>query len=139
MGWIWLFYFLGQVVHILKRADQSVGSPDHRAETYKHFLLMYWPSLTIRLFLCTVAFLLWIESPDVVTQLTAGFNLPLTLSKATAALFGYFSDSILDWVLEKFPRLKRDLPKDAPESNPLSITGAKATDGQSDSKSSVDA
>ncbi len=109
----WLFYLIGQLVHLLKRMNQDVQSPAVRLNTYKQFWYVNWPNVIIRVFLCSVGFLLWAEDGANAAKVlnSAGISLPqLPLTHATAAIYGFFSDSLVDWVMSKFPQLQKDLP-----------------------------
>jgi hypothetical protein len=107
----WIFYLIGQAIHILMRARlASLGAKRPIIEYFKE----NWIPLFARLFLCTLGFITWEEHgwiAEQVQHLTHRTG-PVPVTKATAGIFGYFSDSLLAWFFEmignKFPMLKTD-------------------------------
>lgn len=111
----WLWFWAGQLIHLLKAANQGVSDPAHKVGGYKEFIKVYWPNIVVRTFLCMVAFELWVEKPEFLTFLLekVGFTVTtIPLGKATSAIFGFFSDSLMDWVVSKIPGLQGALPAD---------------------------
>lgn len=103
----WFVYIAGQALHILKRAHLGAGG-------IRGFFQRNWIALLVRLFLATALLMWWAQSPGFLNTLlgrfgvTVGFELPLTWP--TAAIYGFFSDSILDWVISKVPFLQSEVP-----------------------------
>jgi len=110
----WGFYILGQVMHLLMR-NHTIAQKAKR-----HIwdaLQQNWPIIMTRLFLCTLIFISWTENGWVVNQLF--HHLPqkmqsgIPLTRATAGLYGYFSDSLVAFILDKlsiqFPSLRTEL------------------------------
>lgn len=107
----WIFYGLGQLIHLWIKAHGEVKDPNNKLTSYRQYFQEKGPALAGSVFLCTVGFLFWLEKPDAINALLGkiGVQLPdLPLTKATAGVYGYFSDSITSIVFSKIPGLKGD-------------------------------
>lgn len=107
---LWILFVVGQAIHILKQSDLSLGSKST-------FFLVAWKDLVVRFFIAAVFFGYWLAHPEALTQLLGlahiNFSLTLAPEHATAAGFGFCSDSGLDWITAKFPKLRSDIPSRA--------------------------
>lgn len=95
----WGLFLLGFAMHFLLQAKASVSSQSNGLKTVREWLALTWPVSLVRLFLCGVAFGLWLNTPDLFSKLLAsvtGVTHPLPLNRETIALFGYVADSLLD-------------------------------------------
>jgi len=97
----WALFLLGFAMHFLLQAKASVQSRSNGLQTVRQWITLTWPSALVRLFLCALAFALWLDMPNAFNKLmesaTAGaVTQPLPLNRETVALFGYLSDSLLD-------------------------------------------
>ena len=97
----WILFLLGFSMHFLLQAKASVNSRSNGLHSVRQWIALTWPTVLIRLFLCALAFGLWLDMPNAFNKLmasaTAGaVTQPLPLNRETVALFGYLSDSILD-------------------------------------------
>jgi len=112
--WIWLLYASGQMVHILKRAGMAVRSRTNSIHSRLEFILFFWDSLLVRVVLCVGLFWVVLSNPRALAALLSLVGVDLAIevpvSRGTALIFGYFADSILDWLVSKIPWLERELP-----------------------------
>ena len=111
---IWALYLLGQFVHILKRAGMAVRSKSNRIRSRSEFISFNWDALLIRVVLCSGLFWVLLMNPRSLTRiftlLGAGITADIPVDLGTALIFGYFADSILDWVVNRIPFLQKELP-----------------------------
>jgi hypothetical protein len=111
---LWLFFVLGQLLYILKRAYFSVQGPDHDVNSYAEFVRKYWASLLFRA--ASGAALFWVFAfyPDLFTKLVGyvGLNINLTLPTVPPVAFflGLTSDVALDLISSKVPWLQGQIP-----------------------------
>jgi hypothetical protein len=111
---LWLLFCAGQAIHVLKRAGMAVRSKNNPIATRREYLARHWDVLLIRAVLCAALFWFARTRPAFLLHLlsfTEGAA-PATLPLDTggAFVFGYFSDSVLDWVVSRVPVLQRGLP-----------------------------
>jgi hypothetical protein len=87
----------------------------------RDYLARNWPTIVIRFFLCTLGFMAWREgTADKLVEIAGriwGASLPniiasaLPATRTTVAIYGFFSDSIWDWLVGRFiPSLQKELP-----------------------------
>ena len=111
---IWVLYLLGQFVHILKRAGMAVRSKSNCIRSRIEFIAFNWDVLLIRVVLCAGLFWVLVTNPRGLTRifmlLGAGITADISVDFGTALIFGYFADSILDWVVSRIPFLQKELP-----------------------------
>jgi hypothetical protein len=111
---IWALYLLGQVLHVLKRAGMAVRSRSNSIHSRIEFIAFYWDALLVRLMLCAGLFAALLTNPRGLTKLLgmlgAGINADISVDTGTALVFGYFADSVLDWLVSKIPMLQKELP-----------------------------
>ena len=111
---IWALYLLGQFLHILKRAGMAVRSKSNSIRSRVAFITFSWDVLLVRVVLCAGLFAALLTNPHGVTKLIGmlGTGIPVDISvdSGTALIFGYFADSVLDWLVSKIPMLQKELP-----------------------------
>lgn len=111
---IWTLYLLGQLVHIQKRAGMAVRSKSNRIRSRVEFIAFNWDVLLVRVALCAGLFWVLLTNPRGLTRifLLFGAEIPADISVdlGTALIFGYFADSVLDWIVSKIPWLQKELP-----------------------------
>jgi hypothetical protein len=97
----WVLFLLGFAMHFLLQAKASVNSRSNGLQTVRQWIALTLPTTVVRLFLCALAFGVWMDMPDAFNKLIASatggaVTQPLPLNRETVALFGYLSDSLLD-------------------------------------------
>jgi hypothetical protein len=97
----WGLFLLGFVMHFLLQAKASVSSQSNGLKSVREWLALTWPVSLVRLFLCGVAFGLWLSTPEMFNKLLAtltggAVTHSVPLNRETIALFGYVADSMLD-------------------------------------------
>jgi len=99
---LYLAFFAGQCLFILKRMSYAIRSTEDPASTRRDYLQRNWDVLLIRAALDWAVFIVW-QHGDLSGFLAAHLNFyvpPLiSSSPATAAALGYCSDSGMDWFL----------------------------------------
>jgi hypothetical protein len=114
MVMIWALYLLGQLLHILKRAGMAVRSKSNSIRSRIEFIEFSWDALVVRIVLCAGLFAALLTNPHGLTRLFALFGAGITVDifvdPGTALIFGYFADSVLDWLVSKIPMLQKELP-----------------------------
>jgi len=97
---LYFLYTLGILAHVLLRAGYAIRNPVNPIGSRRGFLLANWDTILVRTFLSTVCFSIWINHPTLLSTLFGYFKIPLNFdiptNPATAAMFGYLADSILD-------------------------------------------
>lgn len=94
----WIFYAIGQISHLIQKADHDISDPQNKISGWHQYFRVRGPTIQSTLVLCTAGFLFWLEKPDAMNGVLShvGLALPnLPLTKATAIVYGYFSDSIV--------------------------------------------
>ena len=122
---IWFFYFVGHFFHPLAKASAAVRSKMNPLQTVGQYVAARWAPLSVRLFLTTVLFMAWWSQPVLAqsafkaigTHLAPGplksflEGIVFPLNPATAAIYGFASDSILDKLCGYVPWLQNEIPK----------------------------
>jgi len=122
---IWFLYFVGHFFHTLAKASAAVRSKLNPLQTLTGYVAARWAPLSVRLFLTTVLFMAWWSDPtlaqvafrSIATHLSPGplksfiEGVSFPLNPATAAIYGYASDSILDKLCGYVPWLQNEIPK----------------------------
>lgn len=115
----WLCFLVGQYLSILARAWASVTSKLSGIATYGQFFRLHGIPILIRVFLASMGFMLWHSNAAMFSKAIArlvsvtGFNIssdPFPLNPATAGIFGYFVDSILDKISILVPGMRKEIP-----------------------------
>jgi len=113
-GMIWALYLVGQFLHILKRSGMAVRSKSNSIRTRMEFIVFSWDALFVRVVLCAGLFAAFLTNPSGLTKLMAilgaGIAANISVDPGTALIFGYFADSMLDWLVSKIPMLQKELP-----------------------------
>ena len=103
---LWAIFMSGLALSVLKRANLSAGS-------HLEYFKREWVSLAIRVFLASAILSYWVHHPDAMTRLLAwvGVTVNFTLEPehSTAGVFGFFSDSLLDWLAAKFSIFRKTM------------------------------
>jgi hypothetical protein len=111
---IWALYLLGQLLHVLKRAGMVVRSKSNSIRSRIEFIVFSWDALLVRVVLCAGLFAALLTNPHglskLLAMLGAGISADVSVDPGTALIFGYFADSVLDWLVSKIPILQRELP-----------------------------
>lgn len=119
--YLFLCYFLGFALHVLKRANLSAKSPVSQGTRMMEFLTRNWVPIVIRFAACMMIFAGWIEGvadkvlPMVGLQMLMG-HLPVPtettfFNLAAACSIGLFSDWGVDWLIaSRFPSAQKELP-----------------------------
>lgn len=105
---VWLFYAVGQGLHLLLGAHLSLASKLNSVTTYREYFLIKAVPLACRLFLVTMAFILVWDNPKVVDL--SGLAITTLKKCAFAGLLGFFSDSLFDKVMGFIPLTNKELP-----------------------------
>jgi ascorbate-specific PTS system EIIC-type component UlaA len=100
----WVLFLLGFAMHFFLQAKASVCSQSNGLKSVREWLALTWPVAVVRLFLCAMAFGLWLDKPEafnkLLTAITGGaLTDAMPLNRETFALFGYVADSMLDRVV----------------------------------------
>jgi len=134
--YFWLNYLLGAIIHILVRGRSASQSKGYK--TIDIWIRTYWVVLLARTILGGGLFALWVTGKGQVAAamgaklLGLEFTIPnIPVNGPTAFFFGYFVDSILDWLCNKVPFLRREIPQlnngalllPVPQQGPLSKPG----------------
>ncbi len=111
---IWALYLLGQFLHVLKRAGMAVRSKSNSIRSRIEFIAFSWDALLVRVVLCAGLLAALLTNPRGLTKLMAmlgaGITADISVDPGTALIFGYFADSVLDWLVSKIPMLQKELP-----------------------------
>lgn len=107
MYWkLWVIYGLAQLLHMTVRAGLASRSQYTPWVSVRQYTSKFWPQLVARIFLASLAFWWWIHYPQQV-----GSVVLLPVNFATAGIFGWFSDSVLDKLIALvMPAAKVNLP-----------------------------
>ncbi len=108
---LWAIFLAGWMLHALLQAKASVSSKSNGLRSIREWFALTWQFVFARWFLSALALQLWMEAPAVFGATLGISALPLT--KATAGIFGYSVDSLLDKLGASFG-LKIEIPKLAP-------------------------
>jgi Sec-independent protein secretion pathway component TatC len=84
----------GFVMHFWLQAKASVSSQSKGLKSVREGLALTWPVSLVRLFLCGVAFGLWMSTPEMFSKLLAtltggAVTHSVPSNRETIALFGY--------------------------------------------------
>ncbi len=118
--WLWLWYVIGILVYMLKRAYYLVTGPNPVATSYTEFIQKCWIPLLVRAVVDSGLFWLMFY-PEILNPLLTfvgiNFQLNFTLMNmpGPVTLFvGLGIDSIVDFGISKIPYLKDWLPQMPP-------------------------
>jgi hypothetical protein len=119
---LWTCYFIGQALHVLLRATAIVRSPQSGITSYRQFLKVHGAPVAVRVFIATMGLILWAGSPQIISDVlqkvgVGAGDTVFPLNAATAGLYGYFADSLLDKLGIFIPQFQKDVPP-APSAPP---------------------
>ncbi len=101
----------------------AVRSKSNCIHSRRAFIAFYWDALLVRVALCTGLFWVLLTNPRGVARILSllGVNIAADISVdfGTALIFGYFADSVLDWLVSKIPFLQKELPALNGSGNPV--------------------
>jgi len=109
----WLCYIIGQGLHVA----MQVGSVAKARKIARRALLAeIWPAISVRVFLCTMGFMLFEAHPDLLYKLITWTGLEpadtsLDMSAPVSGFFGFGSDALLSFMTAKVPWLRREIPQ----------------------------
>jgi len=102
---LWLFYILGGVASMWKRANLSASSTHTPWDNVSGYVKDHGPQLMINFLLSTALFLTVWEDTTFLTKALLMFgvskDVSVPLNPFTAALYGVFSDNVMDFVVAK--------------------------------------
>lgn len=116
---LWLCFLVGQYLSVLARAWATVNSKLNGITSYGQFFRVHAVPILIRVFLASMLFMLWRYNTGAFSKTIArlvgatGFQFsgdPFPLNPATAGIFGYFVDSILDKLSVLVPAMRKEIP-----------------------------
>ena len=102
---LWLFYILGEVGSMWKRANLSAASSHTPWDNVRGYIGEHGPQLMINFLLSTALFItVWHDTTFLARGLQwvgvqKDFEVPL--NPFTAALYGVFSDQVMDFIVAK--------------------------------------
>lgn len=122
---VWFLYFVGHFFHTLSKANLAVRVKGQPPYSMLEYAQARWVALSTRLFLTTVLFMAWWSQPTlaqsafeaIAKHLAPGplqsflNGIVFPLNPATAAIYGFASDSILDKLCGYIPWLQNEIPK----------------------------
>lgn len=117
----WLAFAGGQLLFMLKRADLAVRSPLNAVATKRQFFRKNWVVLLIRSFFEFAAVFMPYRHADTdAIARSFGWTMPFHIPQSwvVSALFGYFSDSIVDWITMQEKIMGIPIPKFVKENIP---------------------
>jgi hypothetical protein len=114
-SWLLLILFVaGQSVYILKQAAFAIRNPANPTESRRDFLYRNWDTILIRIAVEQCLFWSWVSYPEGLNKLMSLIHITadITLPKepVVAFAFGMASDVVLDWLSQKIPGLRSQLP-----------------------------
>ena len=102
---LWLFYLLGGVASMWKRANLSASSSHTPWGNVTEYVASHGPQLMINFLLSTALFLtVWMDTTFLTHALLffgVAKDVEVPLNPFTAALYGVFSDNVMDFVVAK--------------------------------------
>ena len=116
--WLWMWFYIGMFLYMLKRAYYLVTGPNPVANTYAQFVQRCWLPLLVRAGLESGIF--WVcFTPGIVDKGLAYLGWEnwswavamVTQFAAMAFFFGHAVDSIADFAVSKIPFVKDWLPQ----------------------------
>jgi hypothetical protein len=116
LSWLWLWFVIGELTYILKRAYYLVNGPNPIANTYGQFFQRCWPPLLVRAIAGGGVYWLTFYPELLSTVLTffhwnTQFHSAIPHYAVFALFFGLGVDNLLDFALSKVPYLKDWLPQ----------------------------
>jgi hypothetical protein len=118
LAWLWLWFIIGMLLYMLKRAYYLVTGPNPVASTYKQFIQRCWIPLLVRGVIDSIFF--WIcFNPELLAKGMTYLHLTtfawvastITQFAPMSFLFGHTIDSFVDTAVSKIPGFKDWLPQ----------------------------
>src|ERR1700688_3555771 len=117
LAWLWIWFEIGVILYMLKRAYYLVTGPNPVASTYKQFIQRCWIPLLVRGVIDSVVFWLCFNPELLAKGLNylgwssfAGVMGMVTQFAPVAFFFGHTIDSFMDTAVSKIPWLHGILP-----------------------------
>lgn len=112
---LWGVYILGQVVSTLMRADQNASMSKFTPwNTIRQYVTAHQNAFLWRFFLASALFWLWWHTPEDLAMIGMKKASLFPLNVGTAAIYGLFSDKVVNYFLIKFQFVADD-DQEAPE------------------------
>jgi hypothetical protein len=119
LAWLWLWFIIGELAYILKRAYYLITGPNPVANNYRQFLARCWAPLLVRA-ICGAGVYWLTFYPELLgdalslTGISWKIHSSVPQHGVFALFFGLGVDSILDFAVSKIPYLKDWLPQMPP-------------------------
>lgn len=126
--WLWLWFAVGEMMYVLKRAYFMVKGPSPTVTSYGTFFADFWPALIVRGM--AGATIYWLTFyPDLIAKIASWVGLTSPIPQlpqigVVALLAGLSADAVLDMLIAKIPFLGSWLP-----TIQSSTVSAKSTNG----------
>jgi hypothetical protein len=118
---LWLMFLAGWSIHAMLQAKASAASKSNGLHSTREWFVLSWHIVLARGFLAALAMKLWCEAPALLGS-ALGVALAAPLTPATAGIFGYTADSVIDKLGCTFGIIKLEIPKLAPPTAPDSVS-----------------
>lgn len=119
--WLWLWFMVGLLLHIVLHAYNIVNGPDQSINSYGDLLRKRWPPLLIRVFIDSMVF--WALFTPGFTDRAIGYLgwksgawvVDNVIQYAPfSGMFGYVVDSVVNFVVSKIPGIQNLIPPELP-------------------------
>jgi len=114
---LWLMFLAGWSIHAMLQAKASAASKSNGLHSTREWFVLSWHIVLARGFLAALAMKLWCEAPALLGS-ALGVALAAPLTPATAGIFGYTADSVIDKLGCTFGVIKLEIPKLVPPAAP---------------------
>ena len=102
---LWLFYISGGVLSMWKRAHLAAKSDYTPWQSLREYATAHGPQLAINFLLSTALFWTWWNDPTILAKLLGVIGVQtdsaLPLNPFLAAIYGVFSDVVMDFITAK--------------------------------------
>jgi hypothetical protein len=104
-SFLWVFYIVGGILSMWKRANLSANNVHTPWQNVKEYASAHGPQLGINILLSTALFWSWWHDPAALPRLLSFIGLQadyqLPLNPFTSAIYGIFSDNLMDFIVAK--------------------------------------
>jgi hypothetical protein len=111
---LWVSFLFGVLLHWMKRAGLSKSSLLSGTATRWEWFELNAVTVGIRAFVACLFFNYWLSNPDAATKVFQQFGIPANLNLEptllSAGMFGLCCDVLVDWLTQKIPVLKSEIP-----------------------------
>ncbi len=117
---IWLLYFVGQFFHLLAQSLAVAHAKNNPISSVFGVCRDRLKGILVRLFLGTMLFMAVWAHPDIVPEALKYVGVALSsnatklsslpMSLWVAGLFGFGVDSVISFITDRIPRLRREVP-----------------------------